>query len=346
MRVEVHAPQHPIQERDGDFPKLLEEASGWYDPDAIGSPVPADTEADTAPSHGGSPQGGRPDALDPAILVSAMANAALVVDHDGRIAAANDLADGLFERSVVDLLVEELVPESRRAAHAAFRRVSTSTAHSRPMGSGIAVHGVRPDGTTFPAEVSLSSIATADGPATLAIVVDTSELAARLATLQRNALLDPLTNLGNRAALRSALEAVFAFPVSQRPVTAIAIDLDGLRDANRTFGHAGGDALLRAYAHRLRTVVRSDDFVARTGGDEFIVLCAGPLETGRAVAARLTGPHRERRGRQGAAAGPTTASVGIAARRGREGAATLLRRADEALLAAKSTGGGRVVEAG
>jgi PAS domain S-box-containing protein len=208
MRVEGHAPEHPSQERDGRFLKLLVDASGWYDPDAIGNPpdaeaVDAEPGAVAPPPHRGLPGRGRPDALDPAVLVSAMANAALVVDHDGRIAAANGLADSLFERSIVGLLIEELVPGSRRAAHATLRQASTSTGHSRPMGSGIAVHGVRSDGTAFPAEVSLSSIATGDGPATLAIVVDTSELAARLATLQREALRDPLTNLGNRAALRT-----------------------------------------------------------------------------------------------------------------------------------------------
>jgi diguanylate cyclase (GGDEF)-like protein/PAS domain S-box-containing protein len=346
MRVPDHAPEHPMQERDGRFLRLLVEASGWYDPDAIGNPAPPDMAAVATPPHQGWPGGGRLIALDPAVLVSAMANAAVVVDHDGRIAAANGFADSLFERSVVGLPVEELVPESRRAAHATLRQASTSTGHSRPMGSGIAVQGVRPNGTTFPAEVSLSSIATSNGPATLAIVVDTSELAARMATLQRGALHDPLTNLGNRAALRAALDAVFALPVSQRPVTALAIDIDGLREANRRFGHGGGDALLLGYAQRLQAVVRPDDFVARIGGDEFVVLCAGPLETGRAVAARLTGPHRERRGRQGAAATSMTASVGIAARRGREGASSLLRRADEALLAAKGAGGCRVVEAG
>jgi len=343
MRVEGRTSAQPMQVRHGQFPV---EASGWYDPGAIRDPETIDTGPAARPRHRVSASGGRSTALDPAVPVSALANAALVVGGDGRITAANGLADSLFERTVVGLLIEELVPESRRAAHAVVRQASTSTGQTRPMGSGIAVQGARADGTAFPAEVSLSAIATRNGPATLAIVIDTTELVARLATLQREALHDPLTNLGNRAALRLALDAFFAHPVSHRPVTAIAIDIDGLREANRRLGHGGGDALLRAYANRLQSVVRPDDFVARTGGDEFLMLCAGPPETGRAVAARLTGPYRERRGRQGASVGPMTASVGIAARRGREGASSLLVRADGALLAAKSAGGCRVVEAG
>ena len=50
-------------------------------------------------------------------------------------------------------------------------------------------------------------------------------------------------------------------------------DVDRFHDVNETFGHAIGDALVRALAERLSATVRSDDTLARLGGDEFGVLC-------------------------------------------------------------------------
>jgi diguanylate cyclase (GGDEF)-like protein len=101
---------------------------------------------------------------------------------------------------------------------------------------------------------------------------------------------------------------------------------------------------LRSFSARLRATVRAGDIVVRSGGDEFIVLCAGSMDTARLIAERLTGPIRERR--SGAPAGPeVTASIGLAARRGAERSDTLLRRADRALMSAKAAGRRQVVEA-
>jgi diguanylate cyclase (GGDEF)-like protein/PAS domain S-box-containing protein len=320
-------------------------AAAWYDPDGVAFAEDADPQPTTTRARRvrGLAQG--PAAMDSRALVGAIPNAALVVAHDGRIVAANRAADELFCRPVTDFQVEDLIPEALRPAHASLRRSSVSTGHSRAMGSGIVVAAARADGTTFPAEVSISPVDTDEGPATLAIIVDTSRSVERLATLEHQATHDPLTGLGNRVALHAFLADVFSLPAADRPVSVLAIDLDGLRDANRRLGHAGGDALLRGYAHRLVSLVRPVDFVARIGGDEFVVVCEGSTETSRVIAARLVGPHEERRGTRGGAPVLVTASIGLAARRGREGASTLLRRADDALLEAKLAGRCRVVEA-
>lgn len=83
---------------------------------------------------------------------------------------------------------------------------------------------------------------------------------------------DPLTGLLNR---RAAQEAIDALNRARTPFTAVAIDLDYLKQTNDTEGHDTGDALLRAAAERLRLTVRHGDLVARLGGDEFAVLLVG-----------------------------------------------------------------------
>lgn len=79
---------------------------------------------------------------------------------------------------------------------------------------------------------------------------------------------DPLTGLANR---RSMVEALGRAIAARRSLAAVAIDLDHFKEANERAGHAGGDALLRAAAERIRAAVRQGDIVGRIGGDEFLV---------------------------------------------------------------------------
>lgn len=84
------------------------------------------------------------------------------------------------------------------------------------------------------------------------------------------ALRDPLTGLLNRRAFDSHLAAaVERAKRSDSRLSVAFIDLDGFKKANDRFGHAFGDAVLRAVAERLRQLLRSADIVARLGGDEF-----------------------------------------------------------------------------
>ena len=71
------------------------------------------------------------------------------------------------------------------------------------------------------------------------------------------------------------------------PLTAIAVDLDGFKKLNDIEGHAAGDDALRWVAATLRDHVRSYDLVARTGGDEFIVLMSDTDAAAAAATARV-----------------------------------------------------------
>lgn len=87
---------------------------------------------------------------------------------------------------------------------------------------------------------------------------------------------DPVTMLPLRLAFnRRIREEVERAARTQQPLAVLLIDLDHFKDVNDRYGHRVGDTVLRAVASSLRDGIRSYDFAARFGGDEFAILCAG-----------------------------------------------------------------------
>jgi len=104
--------------------------------------------------------------------------------------------------------------------------------------------------------------------------------------IEHTSLHDALTHLPNRRYLDRVLqERAAACTTEDGGLALLHIDLDRFKQINDTLGHAAGDAMLVHAAKILRDNVRSDDFVARIGGDEFVVL--SPLRNGRRDLARL-----------------------------------------------------------
>ena len=97
---------------------------------------------------------------------------------------------------------------------------------------------------------------------------------------------DALTGLPSRTLFIDRAEAAVGEQRRQPtgPMAALFIDLDGFKPINDTYGHAAGDALLKAVARRLRESMRPGDYISRFGGDEFIVLCKGLRKEADAVA--------------------------------------------------------------
>jgi diguanylate cyclase (GGDEF)-like protein len=107
---------------------------------------------------------------------------------------------------------------------------------------------------------------------------------------EQRAGLDSLTGLANRARLNTDLEdAVGRVSRGFSGVTVMYIDLDGFKQVNDRYGHAGGDELLQEVARRLKDCLRTNDLVARLGGDEFVVLMTGWIERSyiQAIATRI-----------------------------------------------------------
>lgn len=103
-----------------------------------------------------------------------------------------------------------------------------------------------------------------------------AELVEAQSRIEHDALHDSLTGLPNRRYLDNELKRAGALGADK--IAILHIDLDRFKQINDTLGHAAGDAILIHVAAVLKSTVRPDDFVARIGGDEFVVLCRSAFD--------------------------------------------------------------------
>ena len=164
-----------------------------------------------------------------------------------------------------------------------------------------------------------------------------------LETAQRQATTDGLTGLHNRHFLQEQLRLLHSLATRHgQSYGVVALDVDGLKQVNDTFGHEMGDLALRGFANTLKRTIRTSDVGVRTGGDEFLVLAPhGGLEEARVLAERV----REAVELQGRSEPHTavTVSAGVAAWRPGRTAEQVLEAADAMLYAAKRAGKDRVM---
>lgn len=107
--------------------------------------------------------------------------------------------------------------------------------------------------------------------------------------LEREARTDHMTGLGNRHAFDEHLQRTCAEARSAgEPVALIIVDVTGTRQVNEAYGHHAGDAMIRRAARAVAHSVRSCDFAARIGGDDFgLVIRGGDMELTRRIARRI-----------------------------------------------------------
>ncbi len=156
---------------------------------------------------------------------------------------------------------------------------------------------------------------------------------------------DGLTQVHNKRFFGEAMEKEFARSVRyQHPFTVVVFDIDHFKKVNDTHGHLAGDEVLRRIGQLVQTKVRTNDTIARVGGEEFAVLLPEVTREGgitlaeklRAIVAAEVFSH-------GKTTIPVTISLGVASwHAGHLDAESLLKEADGKLYEAKRSGRNRV----
>jgi len=170
-----------------------------------------------------------------------------------------------------------------------------------------------------------------------------AQLRTALQKVEIDAATDALTGHWNRRALDDVLkQQLERRAVSGRPFSILMLDIDFFKNINDEFGHMVGDDVLRAFAQTLREFLRSADFCARFGGEEFVVVLPDTsLATAMEVGERI---------RKGIAQAPlltkprvqATVSIGVATMEEEQSVNELFAAADAAVYLAKNEGRNQV----
>ena len=162
---------------------------------------------------------------------------------------------------------------------------------------------------------------------------------------QEQGLRDSLTKIGNRRAFDKELEdAVKRAETNLEPLSVVMVDIDRFKAINDKYGHQSGDAVLQSFAKILARFARSQDTVARFGGEEFAIVLPDTASLSASILAERLRTQIETEGFEIPLAGRLriTASLGVAQLRHGETAGNLVSRADKLLYKAKSLGRNRV----
>jgi diguanylate cyclase (GGDEF)-like protein/PAS domain S-box-containing protein len=276
--------------------------------------------------------------------IEASANAIVLVDAS-RPGLPIEYVNPAFERmrgfSAAEIVGQDLTElAGREPDQPAVAELRQAIRERRPGQASMRLR--RKDGRELYAEVYIAPVYDgAPEPAHFVITQYDVTTAKRYeAELEVRSRYDTLTGLANRALLQDRIEAAIALADSQAAVWVATLDLDHFKYVNDTLGHGAGDEMLKAVAARIQRAVGRADTVARTGGDEFVLVLPGRADEGEAAAAvqavldalaeplRLYGQELVMTGSAGLAAWPADG----------HDAATLIQHAEVAMYRAKDLG--------
>jgi diguanylate cyclase (GGDEF)-like protein/putative nucleotidyltransferase with HDIG domain len=281
-----------------------------------------------------------------------------LVDADRRFIVWNRGSERLAGRSALTMLGESWSPELFATAveESGVRPAGSNTAHAEPAESSLD-HAIntarpviyqfdyrRPDGSTVPLE--MQTVPLFDARGRLHGVAEIFRNLARKShvpefnQLKLQASRDALTSVANRGELEFQLKQLaeqFAANPDD-PFSVIFADADHFKRVNDTYGHQVGDQVLIDLARHFSEETYSGEIVGRYGGEEFVILC--PSTTTEQAVRRAD---RLRTSLKNAKIGGNdrlkiTCSFGVAQMEPGDSPETLLRRADQALYAAKEAG--------
>lgn len=158
------------------------------------------------------------------------------------------------------------------------------------------------------------------------------------------ALNDSLTGIGNRMGLDQAISREIKYSTRHHtPLSLLIMDIDHFKDINDRYGHAYGDAALKAVVSCTRSCLRDIDELFRMGGEEFVVVLSNTdNQAARVVAERIRCSIEQMVFQIDADRIQMTASLGVATLQASEAKEGLLERCDKLMYAAKRAGRNRI----
>jgi diguanylate cyclase (GGDEF)-like protein/PAS domain S-box-containing protein len=210
-------------------------------------------------------------------IVNLAQDAIISMTEELRIISFNRGAEQIFGYKAAEILGQELdrlIPEPFAEAYRRpIRRSNTAPQKVRRISKPSIIVGRRKDGSKFFAEANISWVIENGKQIFTTFLRDITERKQAEQRIAHMANHDALTNLPNRRLLRDRIGQVLLQASRNGGQGAVMfIDLDQFKAINDSMGHYIGDSLLKKVAQRLVSSLRSQDTVARQGGDEFIVL--------------------------------------------------------------------------
>lgn len=194
-----------------------------------------------------------------------------ISDINGRIIFTNKAEADMHGYSVEELIGNDVRIFSTQEQKCAWGRGFPEKNTSRRRET----FNVRKNGERFPAYL-ISSVVLDQSGEPVAIVTACEDITERKKAEERLRYMsthDTLTGFYNRAFFEEELKRISEQRLT--PVSVIMVDVDGLKEVNDTLGHAAGDKVLKQTASVLLSVFRTEDLVARIGGDEFAIILPG-----------------------------------------------------------------------
>ena len=212
-------------------------------------------------------------------LLNMLPDTVVIVNGVGNIVFANNSVTGLlgFEPDeLVDQPLDCLIPQSDRSEHRSHFSKFHKHGKQIRMGERPLLHGLDKSGAEVPISISIANIDLDGERYSIAVMRDSGELHSEITQITYRAETDALTGLANRLGLSQALESAIE---KSTPFSLLFMDLEKFKPFNDTYGHEVGDQVLQIVAQRLQASIRSRDLAARVGGDEFVLLLDGLVDS-------------------------------------------------------------------
>lgn len=207
------------------------------------------------------------DLIPEAVILSA---------ESGKIIITNKIAQQLFQYSKAEFLqctIEDLVPQKIRAIHPKLRASFLENPEPRFLDSRkLNLWACKKDDSEFPMESALFSIQTDNGQIAVNLLRDITAQKKDEKKITEYAFIDALTNLPNRRYFDEFIKRTASKARRDKfTLGLLYIDLDEFKPINDVHGHHIGDLVLQTISNRISSTLRTEDLLARIGGDEFVL---------------------------------------------------------------------------